>query len=136
MHLPEHAFWHRILHHDPATAHPETVMSESATVAGIISTVESILPLLVAGKLSRLNTEFHANLSKFDVDADAKLASLQTALDKFETGNPMAQQIVGAVLSIVKATGVQMPSEAQVFLALKTIVDTAISMAKPAPAAA
>ncbi len=112
-----------------------TTPSENATVAGIISTVETILPMVLAGRLQGLNTTLQADLKSYDADADAKLAALKVALDKEETSNPYVQQIVTAALSVAKAAGLTVPTEDAVFAELKLVVDSGISvMQAPAPA--
>lgn len=68
--------------------------------------------------------------------ADAKIASVKADLDNFDTANSIAQQVVPVLLPFAKSAGAVMPSETQIFLAIKTIVDTGFSLAAPAPAAA
>lgn len=105
-----------------------TTPTENATVAGIISTIETILPMIVAGKLAGLNTTIQTDLKSLDDKADAELADLKAALDKGEAENPYVKQVVGAVLSIAAASGLVLPSEDVVFSHLRAAVDQILTM--------
>ena len=107
----------------------------TTNTAGIITTVESMVAMVAAGRLTGLSTSVQQALHTYDQEADAKLDQLKAALDAVEASNPYVAQTVAALTAIAKAAGFALPDEATVFAHLKGAVDELFGSVETAPAA-
>lgn len=100
-----------------------TTSTLPAGVTAVVSTIESIVALALAGKLTGVSATVQTEIDTLDAEADTKLAALQAALDKAETSNPYVVEVISVLTNVAKATGFQLPTESLVFSTLKEVVD-------------
>jgi hypothetical protein len=111
-----------------------TPATPNATETMIVETIISAVSLAANGRLAGFNTQVAGTIKTLDVDADAKLAQLQVALDAAETGNPYVAQAIAGVHAVAKAAGLSLPSEDAVFAAIKASVDGLLGAVETVPA--
>ncbi len=100
-----------------------TTPTVNPTVAAVISTLESVVAIAAAGRLTGISTTVDNDVHTYDADADKKIDELQVALDKAENENPTVKAVLVALGNIATATGFKLPAEAAVFAAVKASVD-------------
>ncbi len=115
-------------------------MSATTTTAAIsmgLQGIEALVAMTLAGKLATLNTTVQSSLVGATTTAEVEITKLQAALDSFSTSTPMVGTILGAVPTMLRTLGLEVPSEEQVSTHLKAaIADVVGALQTPAAAAA
>ena len=106
----------------------------STTTLAIIDTIESVVAVAAAGRLTGVSASVQNIVHTFDQQADEKIDALQAALDKDETSNPLVQTVLTDLGNIAKASGFSLPSESHVFAGIKAAVDDLAGSLKPVAA--
>ena len=103
-----------------------------ATIIAALTAVPALVSMLVAGRLSSISGEVQTGIVTVETDVENEISALQTRLDALETSNPLISAALTAGRESIAAAGFQLPTEAEVFAALKASVVTFASGLKPA----
>ena len=110
-------------------------MPISTETIAIIDTVENMVAIAAAGRLTGVSTTVQNTIHTYDQDADAKIDALQALLDRGETADPMVEKVLAGLAAIAKASGFTLPTEDRVFAGVKAAVDDLAGSLTPVPAA-
>lgn len=107
-----------------------------ATINTVAATAESLISIMLAGRLTGINTSVQGEVQVIGADANAIIDEVKAALDKQETSNPAVATLLEGVVNTVKNLGIQIPQEDALFAALHQVVtDLQGALVPAAPAA-